>query len=1124
MRGISGGAGQEGWNLGRGVESCGGYRQRVALFIACFCLASSGAGLAVAAEPLEKLVFDPVLSLTGGCAMSESDPVPDPGCPGGSHPPAGAFNLPRSIVTDRYGDIYVASYGNEAASGTQGRIDVFDPRGNFLTEIPDPSGPKTLAVDSKGNLYAFQYRPGVARQVERYEPSKYDPAAGDIEYANPPELVIDVVSSSCGLAVDRTSDHLFVHLGIKIEEFTSAEDANEPLGFIGEDAFNGTEGPAGIGLAVDSGRKRIYASDRRAAAPHDFLIDVFDLEAPHDLIRRIDGSTSQLGKFSSEPSIAVDESDGNIFAYPAGKVVYELTDQGALVDEIDHAIQAVFESEIGVDNGTSSPNAGYLFVPSNPTGTGHSFAFGPLDVHPPEISSVSVAGVTEEEAEFEGAINPGGLETSYIFEITTQTSFGAKGFEEAQVAKKGQLPAVDSPIKVSAALSGLSPETSYRFRLTATNALHNAEAEGQFTTYPSIAPREPCRSDALRTGLSAMLPDCRAYELVTPAETNARAPRGVGVLGPYFFTREASPAGDRLSFIVEGGILPGGEGTGSLGGDSYLSKREVTGWTTSPAGPSGSEAVSPLPGGVSPDQGYSFWSTGSEGSASVGGKDTAYVRYPDGHSELIGRGSLRDDPRAEGKLVTENGEHIIFLSPNFSEIGGSHKAVQLEADAPPEGTVAVYDRTRDEVTHVISLLPEDKTPKAGEDALYVGSSLDGRGIAFSIGSALFLRFNNEATFKIGNDVTFAGIAEGGNFIFYIEGGKLLRFDAVSEEIIEFNATGTAIPVNVSADGSTAYLVSTAVLTSEPNPNDAEAKAGQQNLYRSQEGTISFVGTVTEEDVTGGKTGIGLGLWAPHVVSYGEAAEDPSRSTHGGEILLFESRANLTSYDSQGNTEVYRFDSGANELTCLSCNPTGLPGPGGATLQSRAVELGDPRPLGPFASVTNLSTSGDRAFFQSTEPLVATDTDGLQDVYEWEAQGAGSCTRAGDCIYLISSGQSSRINYLYAVSDSGDDVFFRSSDLLVPADLEETASIYDARVDGGFPEEIVSDCEGEGCRPSLLAPPLIVAPESGVHTVEGKRKRCPKGKRTVRRRGKNVCVKKHHKRHHRRAGKSRGADK
>ncbi len=1106
--------------------------QHVALGVICVCLAIgvSGATNAVAA-PAGELTFDPVLSLTGGCGTSEIDPVADPGCPGGKHPPGGTFTLPRSITTDSHGDIYVASYGNESGGtfdGLEGRIDIFDPSGNFLTEIPDSSGPKNIAVDSKGNLYVFQFRPAAFQKVERYKPSgAYNPAAGEIKYETPPELVVKTLGSLCGLAVDRQTDHLFVHLGVRIQEFSSAENGNEPLDSIGEGSISTSQTPQGRGLAVDSARGLIYASDQRSASPQDFLIDAFELEAPHDLVQRFDGAATPSEKFSSEPSVAVDEGSGSFFVYPPGKTVYEFTDDGTLADEIEHEFKEVFGAEIGVDSGAESPNAGYLFVPSHPVGIGHSFAFGPQTEGEPKVESLSFANVSEAEAELLGSIEPFGLPTEYTFEITPAQRYEDEGFTGALVARQGQLPAGHSPAPVFAALSGLLPGTAYRFRLSATNELGNDAAEGEFKTYPPAEPILPCANDAFRNGFSKHLPDCRAYELVTPPGTNARSPRGLGVPpGAYFATREVSPAGEHLSFITEGGALPGSEGTGSLGGDPYLTSRGATGWSTSSAGPTGSEAPALHLGGVSPDQGYSFWSTGGgKGSAAIEEKDTAYVRYPDGHSELVGRGSIDTDPQAQGKLISENGSHIVFWIQDKAP-AHSGPAIQLEPNAPPEGTEAVYDRTADEVTHVVSLLPEDKSPKAGEDAEYVGASLDGRGVAFEIAGKLYLRYNNEETYELGEGLTFAGIAEGGAKAFYLEGGKLWRFDATTEERTEF-ASVSVTPVNVSSNGNVAYFVSKTVLTGEPNPNGAVAKGGEENLYRSEEGAISFVGTVTEEDVIGEETGIGLGRWTPHVVSYGEAAEDPSRSTPDGGVLLFESRADLAGYDPKGHTQVYRYDSSANELTCLSCIPTGAPVSSGATLQSMGEEIADPIPLGPFVSVTNLRADGRRVFFQSTEPLVPTDTNGLQDVYEWEAQAVGSCTRAEGCVYLISSGQGKRVNYLYAVSDSGDDVFFRSSDLLVSTDLEETPSIYDARVGGGFPEEGASECEGEGCRPGLPAPPPMIAPESGVRAQPAKGKTCPKGKRKVRRNGKVRCVKKkHHRKHHRHraSSKQKGAGK
>jgi hypothetical protein len=1076
--------------------------------------------------------FNAELSLTGGCTVSTLDPVEDPGCPD-KHPPQ-SFSNPRAVTTDSYGNIYVASYGN--GEGAEGRIDIFDSNGVFITEVADSSGPIQIAVDSKGNLYTFD-RTLKSKELRRFSPTVYNPAAGEIAYGEPPQVITNEFGSSiAGIAINRANDHLFVHYAKWISEFGSAEEENKLLddtigqGVLGADT--------GFSIAIDYSRGRIYASD------HDSnfvgLIRVFDLAAPHDLIETIDGSNTPPGKFSFQVSLAVDEGTGYLFVYNGGekgtKVVYELTEDGQYVSTISHGIKDIGGTVgIWVDNGKDSPNGGlnpegrYLFVPSHPSGVGHALAYGPSATDPPGIEAASFTNVTDTEARLEATINPGSLETSYAVEYTTLAAYEKEGFAGAVVAGTGQLKALDSGTPVVVPVGDLAPGTAYRFRITATNAEGTDKAEGTFTTYPAPTPLEACANDETRTGLSRLLPDCRAYELVTPADTNARSPRGAAFLGTYFAAPHTSPAGDRVSFRIEGGTIPGTESTGSLAGDPYLATRGPAGWSTASAGPDGSEASKILPGSTSPDQGYSFWSTAGEGSAEVGDDETHYVRYPDGHSALVGRGSLGTDPRADGKLIAEGGTHIIFVSGT-----ASGPAVQLEPDAPPGGTRAIYDRTADEVTHVVSLLPGDKTPAAGQNASYAGASRDGRGVAFTIGSTLYLRYDNEETYEVGKEVVFAGVAEGGDRVFYLSGGKLSAFD-VEAGVVPFSAAGDVVPVNVSADGSAAYFVSTGVLTGEANPDGRLPEAGEQNLYLSEEGAISFVGIVTERDVEGEFNGVqkveGLGLWVDAVGSDsagqpGEVGIDPSRTTPDGSVLLFESRAPLDGYDPEGHAQVYRYDAVAETLDCLSCNPTGAPATGEASLQSISKGRAELEPSSAFALVANLRPDGRRAFFQSEEPLALGDTDGLQDVYEWEADGVGTCRRPQGCIYLISSGHSDRVDYLYAVSESGDDVFFRTSDLLLPADTDETPSIYDARVGGGFPEAgRGGTCQGEGCRPTISPAPTLLGPTTAPSpTPPVSRVRCPKGKHKVKRNGRVRCVKNHHKKKHRKAGTTRKGDR
>jgi hypothetical protein len=1090
------------------------------------------------AEPLTSESFDPTLSLTGSCKVSEADSVPDPDCPEGPMPPA-PFSNPKSVTTDSYGNIFVASYGQTSSpEGVEGRVDIFDSFGHFLYEEAIPKGPKNIAVDKLGNLYVVDRED----EILLYPPSSYEPAVPKSEYGKPFKVVAGASGSFLiGLAVNPLDQHLFANYGFHITEFGSAEEGNPFIENIGEGTL---ENSHGLGLAIDWSRKRIYASD------HGGVVRVFDLEPPHELLETINGSSTPEGKFLSNfLSLAVDESTGHLFVYDGegSKTIYELTKNGAYLSTIDHSFRYTFGTEIAVDNGEHSRNGGlnsfgrYLYVPSYPSGLGHTFAFGPSETCKPEITAAAASGITDTEAKLEATIAPCHLATTYTFEYTTQQHYEEEGesFVGAQVAGTGELPAEGVPIKVAAALEGLTPGTAYRFRVVATNEKGSSEAEGQFSTYSEIEAPPSCENAALRTGASALLPDCRAYELVTPADTNARAPVGVGRNGTYFATREASPAGGTVSFEIEGGSIPGFEATGSLAGDTYLATRGEDGWQTSSAGPAGAEAESVNPGSNSPDQGYSFWSTGNGVGSAVITEPTTYLHYPDGHSSLIGRGSLGTDPRAVGRLISEEGGHIVFVS------GANGPAVQLEPNAPPDGTKAIYDRTIDqetgeEATHVVSLLPGNITPAEGEDAKYLGASFDGQGIAFAIGNTLYLRFDDQETYEVSEGATFEGVADGGRRITYLQGGDLFTYEIGGEEPVQFTSSGNVTPVNVSTDGSAAYFVSPSVLTGESNPVGATPQPGKENLYISREGTVGFVGSVTNRDVEGEfisvETANGLGLWTTAVgpsesggAAPGRLGADPSRTTPDGNVLLFESRAPLTGYDPEGHAEVYRYDFSRSELQCLSCNPTKSPGNGEASLESIKPTQFDPQPFGPYGYVTNLRADGRRAFFQSTEPLVQADTDGLQDVYEWEAQGVGSCKRPEGCIYLISSGHSHYADYLYAVSDSGDDVFFLSSDLLLPADSDETPSIYDARVEGGFAEATEEECQGEACLLGPTAPPSPPTISSGEigpsGNVEPSKPHCGKGKRRVTRHGKTRCVKPHHKKHHHKASSERkGAGK
>ncbi len=1031
------------------------------------------------------------------------------------HPSKGSTN--PSVTTDSYGDIYVANIAEK-----EGRIDVFSSSGLFITELKDEAGPQSIAVDSEGNLYVYERVAGGERQVRRFPPTVYKPEAEEIEYATAPVKIVGneteplllgagQLQPLSSLAVDPSTDQLYVDYSQKVALFGSANEENK---LFEKEAITGLKRSTSI--AIDAKHEKIYLSDE---SPSSSTIRVFDLKVPHAERKEdeINGSTTPKGEFLSREGVLpldVDEDAGHVFVgdLAVAKKVYEFAEDGVYLATFEHGFEAVPSGELAVDDGPLSPHPqkdGWLFVSSHPSPMlGHVFAFEPNEECKPEVEGVSVSGVTETEAVLHAAVNPCSLPTEYRLEYISQQQYEENGesFASATVAGEGTLPKGAIGVDVFAAAAGLSPGTAYRFRVLAKNVKGETEAKGTFKTFEVVVPPEACPNNGLRTGPSVVLPDCRAYELVTPPNTNGRPPSGTGYTGVYFPTIEVSPDGDRATFLIEGGVVPGNEGSGSFNGDLYLSSRGPEGWESKVAGPNGEESIGPNPGGASPDQTYSFWEDVELAAT--------HIHYPDGHSEFVGQGSLGDAPKVEAKLITEGGGHIVFVSP-----------AHLEPNAAPEGTKTVYDRSAGGATHVVSLLPGDETPEAGEDALYLGASEEGEGIAFKIGGTIYLRLHNEETFKVaGPGATFAGVAGEGKRVFYLEGGDLFAFDAAAEETIAFSSSGDVTPVNVATGGTRAYFVSPSVLTGEPNPNGEEAEGGKENLYLSEEGTISFVGIVTERDVEGEAKGIGqvggLGLWAE---ALSHPPVDPSRTTPVGTTLLFESRADLTGFESEGFAQVYRYDSEEGSLSCLSCSPIGTPPSSDASLQGIAEEIGSITPASYWAKIPNQTPDGKRAFFQTAEPLAVGDTDNLQDVYEWEEEAVGSCKEEGGCVYLISGGHSASPDYLFAMSSSGDNILFRTADILLPRDAESTLSIYDARVDGGFPEaKEPPPCEGETCHPlgsaPELAPPPTLVEGPGSSAPEGTK--CPKGKRKVMRHGKPVCVKRHHKKkHHHRAGQA-----
>jgi streptogramin lyase len=81
----------------------------------------------------------------------------------------------------------------------------------------------------------------------------------------------------------------------------------------------------------------------------------------------------------------------------------------------------------------------------------------------PTVVTVSVTGVTETGAMLNGTVDPNGLETKYYFEYGTTESYGSKTAEAS--AGSGS-----SNVEEGKTITGLTPSTTYYFRMVATNS------------------------------------------------------------------------------------------------------------------------------------------------------------------------------------------------------------------------------------------------------------------------------------------------------------------------------------------------------------------------------------------------------------------------------------------------------------------------------------------------------------------------------------------------------------------------------------------------------------------------------------------------------------------------------
>lgn len=756
-----------------------------------------------------------------------------------------------------------------------------------------------------------------------------------------------------------------------------------------------------------------------------------------------------------------------------------------------------------------------------------------LAAAPPSIEDESVSNVASTSATLNATIDPQESATTYRFEYGPTAAYGTSAPPVERLIAAGA-----SGVAVEVHVQGLSPSTVYHFHVVATNA--EGTESGADSTFTTEGPGGPL-----------ILLDGRQWELVTPPNKHGALIESGRSEGGVI---QAAANGEAIAYYASAPVTGEEAGSRSPEQTSVLSRRGAGGWSTEDLMVRHDEGT-----GVALNKGteYKEFSTNLTRGLlepydflKLTPETTEWTPYlRDNLTGALQPLLTTTDVLPGTKFNPKDADNLNEAYKNVKEFEAGNpelthlvlrSGVPLTANATGYGLYEWFDGS----LQLISILPGvSETPATGaHNSLYVGDdslgkdgrdihavSEDGSRVVFAgedhaaKEEHLYLR---DLALKQTVQIDAGGVSGAARFwaadatgskVFFSDGapltpgasgGNLYQCEVkVVSEVLTCELSDLSPGINVegvigaSEDGSYVYFV---------------AASSNGTIYVAHEGTTRPVATVGTLEAEGSQ------------VYFGIPGDITMRVAPDGRYLAFMSTLSLTGYDNRDavsgkpDNEVYLYDASTQELKCVSCNPTGA--------RPRGLEIHDylgipTQPINDRSTYPNKTwlsgslpgwitnsgaaynqpaylSSGGRLFFNSSEALVPQDINGMEDVYEYEPDGVGSCQTAEGCVELISSGSSQEESIFMDASATGDDAFFLTAQPLVAKDIDKAADIYDAHVcSEAVPciSEPVSPppCESsDACKGAPTAQPTVFgAPPSATFSGVGNQlppKAKPKG--------------------------------
>jgi hypothetical protein len=1020
---------------------------------------------------------------------ANGDPVAFTAGPGAGTNEIPGFHGLQGLAVDIVGNVYVVENGDSQA---EGRFSIYRPSGAVL--IPDPgvgvTGGRNAAVDANGTLYIQR---GLFGGTGRYVPSEY-PVTPDTTYSLQGAVA---AKPAWSLAVDPTFNQLLVaeefdEAGKTIARVSVFDQAGTLEGSFGEGELGK---PFGIAAGTEGEVTKAFVANNPEGGPAEVRIfnEVLEPEAPE--IESISANTvtgdsaklrAKINPHNVETTYVFEygPEDCAVALEPCTQVPID----GAAIGKGRKGV-VVEQALVGLE---AQSVYHYRVVATNAKGTKAS---------PDKAFTTQGSGLGF------------GLGDGRAWEMVSPSNkFGGTLFASEQVV----IQASESGDRLAYASRGsiVGEPAGGRLPEPAT-VLSNRLESGEWLTRDLTPPHTLATQLQPHTEFNLFSPDLQRAEMepvdATPLSGEATEQT------PYIWSDGTSPF---FTPLLTAANVPAGEfgkGPGEFknpvrieGATPDLERLVIR-----------SEKAALSEGATSP--GIYLWEDGALEPIN---------KLPGGG--VVSNAALGSAWGSVRHAISEDGSRV-FWTPS------------IEYDAAGINLPALYLWSREAGTSVrLDIKQAGASGTGAQRPAFNAASADGR-VAFFTDSQ---RLTKDAS-PAGRDLYRCEVGP-------VEGG--LGCATLTDISAPIKGSGESAEVldqapAVSEDGTRLYFVARGVLDPESNDQGDTAQKGSPNLYLFEEGAgVRFVAGLVEEDflVWGG---------VPTIVNkLGFAVRISAAASPSGRFFTFTSEEALTGNDNESpsgerNTQAYLFDAeaGGGQLSCISCNPTGGSAVG-ETLPGSAAQFFPPDPGGlwagrrvaatlPQATHTEVETGrslyrprsvldNGRAFFNSVDPLVAADSNGNWDVYQYQPIGVGSCAaqtnsaaavRSGPgCVSLISSGTAEGDAGFLDATPSGNDVFFLTKGRLSVLDTDKDLDAYDARVNGI--EAVLHpprECVGEACQPSV-PPPNDPTPSSESFRGAETPLTCRKGQRKVTRNGKKVCVptkKQKKNKHKKKAGKS-----